>query len=362
MAGSRRPGPQCAYGDPVNIEDGTMCRALSSAPGPVGGLPLVLVSDQRTKPVSSMTHQERMEEAIRRAHEKGQISEEILRQLPSITDLAIGIVVVGGVLVGLGVAAAAVASTGVGAIIEAIAAAIVLALAAVGIIASLGQIIEGIKTLVTFYEATRTAMTYDDLDRAGKDFATGLAEVGVGTLMMILSVVGARQGLKMAKGAAARAGSGPKESTPGKPAREPEPKPKPAKRNYRDDPRFEELRKDPQTGKPSPKSDKEAEAILQAEEQYPDITNPRRPNLQRGEPNLDFKTDKGWVDVKTPEPGPFRDLNLQARDIADKSRLYDPDVKVLVDLNNIPPADRGAFVEALRTSGGDMSKIFFVPR
>jgi uncharacterized membrane protein YedE/YeeE len=78
-------------------------------------MPLLLVSDQRTKPVSSMTHQERMEEAIRRAHEKGQISDEILRQLPSITDLAIGIVVVGGVLVGLGVAAAAVASTGVGA-------------------------------------------------------------------------------------------------------------------------------------------------------------------------------------------------------------------------------------------------------
>jgi hypothetical protein len=68
---------------------------------------------------------------------------------------------------------------------------------------------------VTFYEATRTAMTFDDLDRAGKDFATGLAEVGVGTLMMILSVVGARQGLKMAKGAAARANSGPKE-TPAK--------------------------------------------------------------------------------------------------------------------------------------------------
>ncbi len=39
----------------------------------------------------------------------------------------------GGVLIGLGVAAGAVASTGVGAVLEAIAAAIVLALAAVGI-------------------------------------------------------------------------------------------------------------------------------------------------------------------------------------------------------------------------------------
>ena len=47
-----------------------------------------------------MTHEQRMEEAIRRAHEQGYISTEILNQLPSVQQLVISIVVVGGVLVG----------------------------------------------------------------------------------------------------------------------------------------------------------------------------------------------------------------------------------------------------------------------
>lgn len=36
MAGGRKPGPQCLYNDPVDIEDGTMCRASSPTPGPLG--------------------------------------------------------------------------------------------------------------------------------------------------------------------------------------------------------------------------------------------------------------------------------------------------------------------------------------
>jgi hypothetical protein len=35
MAGSRKPGPQCLYNDPVSIDDGTMCRAMSPRPGPL---------------------------------------------------------------------------------------------------------------------------------------------------------------------------------------------------------------------------------------------------------------------------------------------------------------------------------------
>jgi len=180
-----------------------------------------------------MTHAQRMEEAIRRAHEKGYISGEVLNQLPSVQQFVISIVVAGGVLVGLGVAAGAVASTGVGAILEGIAAGIVLALAAVGVITSAGQIIAGIKTLMTFYEATRVAQTHEDLEAAGKDFATGIAEVGVGTVMMILSVVGARQGLKMAKGVPGNrvvARTAPEEPVPPRtpPPPEPEPVPTPA--------------------------------------------------------------------------------------------------------------------------------------
>jgi len=142
--------------------------------------------------------------------------------------LVIGIVVVGGVLVGLGIAAGAVASTGVGAVLEGIAAGIVLALAAVGVITSAAQIIAGIKTLMKFYEATRVAQTHEDLETAGKDFAAGIAEVGVGTLLMILSVLGARQGLKMGKGAANRWNAGksiPEEPPPPRPAPPEQPKP-----------------------------------------------------------------------------------------------------------------------------------------
>jgi len=127
------------------------------------------------------------------------------------------------------------------------------------------------------------------------------------------------------------------------------------------------LKKDPQTGKVNAKSEKEAEAILQAEDQYPEIKNARRPDLKKGEPNIDFKTDKGWVDIKTPEPSTHRTLAQQAQDIADKSKLYDPDVKVLVNLNSIPEAERAGGVlgsqmlleredwRAIRLANGDFS-------
>src|SRR6185503_15338673 len=179
MSGSRQPGSTCAYVNPVAVADGTTCLAPSPAPGPVGGLPLTAGS-RSSRSITSMSHKEKMAMAIRRAYDAGLISREIMRQLPGVEELAIGIVVVGGVLVGLGVAAGAVASTGVGAVLEAIAAAIVLALAAVGIISSAGQVIAGIDVLITFYRSTERAASYVDLDQAGREFATGLAEVGVG--------------------------------------------------------------------------------------------------------------------------------------------------------------------------------------
>lgn len=202
MSGSRQPGATCAYANPVVVADGTSCLAPTPAPGPVGSRPSLAAVSRSPHSVTRMSHQEKMAEAIRRAYDAGLISREIMRQLPSVEELVIGIVVVGGVLVGLGVAAGAVASTGVGAVLEGIAAAIVLALAAVGIISSARQVIDGIGVLITFYTSTERASSYPELDQAGREFATGLGEVGVGTIMMILSVIGARQGLKMGKGAA----------------------------------------------------------------------------------------------------------------------------------------------------------------
>lgn len=154
-------------------------------------------------PISLWTHEQKMSTAIQRAYQKGQITEEVMRQLPSIGELVAGIVVVGGVLAGLAWAAGAVASTGVGAIIEGIAAAIVIALSAWGIITSVGQVIDGIGTLLKFFDATRCdkAKSLDDLDKAGKDFSTGVAKTGVGTITGIIAFFGARQGLRMAKAA-----------------------------------------------------------------------------------------------------------------------------------------------------------------
>jgi len=84
-----------------------------------------------------------------------------------------------------------------------------------------------------FYQATKAAQTYPELDAAGKDFAAGISEVGIGTILMILSVMGARQGIKMGRGAAgkwsARNVPPPPETPPPlKPGEESDP-PKPAK-------------------------------------------------------------------------------------------------------------------------------------
>lgn len=364
MAGSRIPGPTCSYTSPVGVVDGTSCLAPSPQPGPLGVDVLFNVGNGARLPVTRMTHEEKMAEAIRRAYVRGLISDEVMRQLPSIEQLVIGIVVVGGVLAGLTVAAGAVASTGVGAVLEGIAAGIVLALAAVGIVSSAKQVIAGIETLMKFYAATRRAATYAELDVAGRDFATGVAKVGVGTIIMILSVLGARAGIKMGKGAISKwsAADGPPEEGVTPKREEAKRQPPKSRAQYRQDPRFQELSKDPQTGKPNLKSESEAETILQAEDEYPEIKNPRRPDLQKGEPNLDFKTDSGWVDVKTPEPSPYRTLAQQAQDIADKTKLYDPNVKVILDLNKLTSTDRPDFLNMLKNSGGDMSKILTVPR
>jgi hypothetical protein len=50
MAGVTKPGPQCSYSDPVDINDGTMCLAKSPTPGPAGAPPF---ASTRKEPASS---------------------------------------------------------------------------------------------------------------------------------------------------------------------------------------------------------------------------------------------------------------------------------------------------------------------
>ena len=58
MAGSNRPGPQCGYNVPEDIDDGTMCRAESPLPGPIGvveGQPWPSAAAPLTSPVVKTT-------------------------------------------------------------------------------------------------------------------------------------------------------------------------------------------------------------------------------------------------------------------------------------------------------------------
>ena len=98
----------------------------------------------------------------------------------------------------------------------------------------------------------------------------------------------------------------------------------------------DEFSTNPQTGRRNSTSESEADAILQAEQEGL-VTNPRRPNLHMGEPNLDFVVDGGYADVKTPVDPSFRPLAVQAQDIAVQTNLYGKDVKVIWTLDKSCP-------------------------
>ncbi|MGL4421157.1 MAG: hypothetical protein ACRCZF_10865 [Gemmataceae bacterium] len=172
-------------------------------PSPVPPPPPV-TSATPTKLCPKLTHEEKMKRAIQSAVDRGLIGDEVLNELPSPGELITGMVVTGAALAGLGIAATAFAATGVGAIIEAVAAGIVIGLAAFGIFTAGQQIADGIGVLANFFDATRCdkAQTQEDLDRAGEEFASGVAKVGVGSIMAVLSYFGGRKGVQMGKGAA----------------------------------------------------------------------------------------------------------------------------------------------------------------
>jgi len=120
-----------------------------------------------------------------------------------------------------------------------------------------------------------------------------------------------------------------------------------------------ELSIDPQTGKRNPKSESEANTILQAEQEGI-VMNPRRPNLEAGEPNLDFVVDGGYAEVKTPVNPRYRPLSVQAKDIATQINLYDDDVKVIIDLKQLNPDGKAQFKSNLVNANADMKKIYFL--
>ncbi|WP_241314379.1 peptidoglycan-binding domain-containing protein [Chryseobacterium arthrosphaerae] len=134
----------------------------------------------------------------------------------------------------------------------------------------------------------------------------------------------------------------------------------------REDTRFEELARE--EGKNSAgdiaKAQNEAEAILQAEYEG-HIQNPKRPNVKGGDPDLDFKIDGPppykYADVKTPVNR--GDLLKQATHIGKKITFQKAganDVIHIVDLKNIPSAERTIFMENVINGAQSPNGIIFI--
>ena len=144
---------------------------------------------------------------------------------------------------------------------------------------------------------------------------------------------------------------------------------------YSADTRFEELSINPQTHKDNPKSQGEACSILQAESESR-VKNPRRPNLKKGEPNLDFAIEGPgnyrYADVKTPrDPSSFPrnpknrppSLAKVARTIGNQIRNQkggSDDVIHVVNLFHIPSDKIQTFKENLIKGAENSDGIVFI--
>jgi len=107
---------------------------------------------------------------------------------------------------------------------------------------------------------------------------------------------------------------------------------------------LDEWKKDPQTGKPNPKSISEAMSMKPAIDNGL-YKNAMRPDLKKGEPNLDFKVIQnddsfGWLDIKTPIAPIFNSVSYQARAIAEKTNLYNGNTEVLRNVHEITSATK----------------------
>lgn len=149
-------------------------------PTPVDQQPAALTAGETSQPcdpVASMTHEEKMVLAIQAAN----LSPAILDELGDIKTLVATMAVVSGALL-------AIAATGYGAVVEAVAGLLLIAGAAMTGI----QIGSGINSMIDFYQKTGDATTTEELNDAGKSFADGVAKLGVGGLNMVLTVLGGR--------------------------------------------------------------------------------------------------------------------------------------------------------------------------
>ena len=156
---------------------------------------------ETTSPISScpivmaMTHEQKMEEAIKRSDVWPALKDQV--NLPEFV----------ATMVATSAGLALLAATGYGAAAEAVGAGLLV----VGGLLSGYQIGGGALDLVDFFQATRcdVARTPQDLEAAAKKFSSGVAKMGVGGLFLLLGVRGAKGKTWRGK---------PIDSTAGKPA------------------------------------------------------------------------------------------------------------------------------------------------
>ena len=136
--------------------------------------------------------------------------------------------------------------------------------------------------------------------------------------------------------------------------------------------RFEELSTNPETGFVDQKSLNEAKTILQSEKENL-VVNARRPNLKKGEPNLDFVVDGPgpykYVDVKNPiDPGKFpgrktETIPKMSKRIGKKITMQkagSDKVLHIVDLEQIPDEQKDIVVENVIDGAGSAESIDFI--
>lgn len=137
--------------------------------------------------------------------------------------------------------------------------------------------------------------------------------------------------------------------------------------------RFENLSKNPETNQIDQKSRTEAITILQAENKGI-VNNARRPNLENGEPNLDFLIDGPgpykYVDVKNPidprkyssakKPESFNKIAKRMGEKIRKQKGGSNNVLHIVDLEKLPSEIKANFTQKVIESAGRPNGIEFI--
>ena len=171
MADGRKPGPMCQELNPIYIDNGTMCLALSPTPGAV-------IHDS----VSHLTKAEKLARAIRSAArvlpgDAGSKLEALLA--PEVLAIVAAVIVIW----------AGSHAFGVGEAVD-------IMLLATGFIFLGFEAIDAMRHLVSFGSIALDAQTAADLDRAGSHLASAISIIGINTVIVLLT----RGGVKAYRG------------------------------------------------------------------------------------------------------------------------------------------------------------------